>query len=104
VPLADLPGVLLAADLHVICLRDSFVGFVLPSKVYACIESGRPILFIGSERSDVHSLCAEATASGRLAYRRVDVGDVAGVILGIEELLAGTIESRRHWIQPSALS
>jgi len=104
VPLADLPGVLLAADLHVICLRDSFVGYVLPSKVYACIESGRPILFIGSERSDVHSLCAEATASGRLAYRRVDVGDVAGVILGIEELLAGTIESRRHWIQPSALS
>lgn len=100
VPLADLAGVLLAADLHLICLRDPFVGFVLPSKVYACIASGRPILFIGSERSDVHALCAEAAASGQLAYRRVDVGDVEGVTRGIEAILADDREWRRPRCRP----
>jgi hypothetical protein len=96
VPLSELSGVLLAAHVHIICLRDSFVGFVLPSKVYACIASARPILFIGSERSDVHSLCVQAAASGRLAYRRVDVGDAEGVIRGLEELLACSAQAHAH--------
>ena len=38
VPLDDLPRLLLAADVHLITLRDAFVGYVLPSKVHACIE------------------------------------------------------------------
>lgn len=87
VPLSELAGVLLAADLHLICLRDRFVGYVLPSKVYACIESARPILFIGSERSDVHALCASAAAAGKVAYRRVDEGDETGVADVLENLL-----------------
>jgi hypothetical protein len=87
VPLSDLPGVLLAADVHLICLRDRFVGYVLPSKVYACIESGRPILFVGNDRSDVHELCAAASAARRLTYRRVAVGDHSGVAAALEELL-----------------
>ena len=56
VPLEDLPRLLLAADVHLITLRDPFVGYVLPSKIHACIESGKRILFVGSERSDVHLL------------------------------------------------
>lgn len=86
VPLAELPGVLLAADLHLITLRDAFVGYVLPSKVYACIASGRPILFVGSARSDVHRLCESALGTAR--YRRVDVGDAEGVAVALRELLA----------------
>ena len=105
VPLAELAGVLLAADAHVICLRDPFVGFVLPSKVYACIESGRPILYIGSELSDVHSLCAEAAGNGRLTYRRVEMGDVEGVSRAFEELWAGGGESlAEHLHSPSAVA
>ena len=38
VPLEQLPPLLLAADVHLITLRDAFVGYVLPSKVHACIE------------------------------------------------------------------
>jgi len=51
VPLEDLPRLLLAADVHLITLRDPFVGYVLPSKVFACIESGKRILFVGSQNS-----------------------------------------------------
>lgn len=84
-PLADLPAVLLAADVHLITLADAFVGYVLPSKVYACIESGRPVLFVGSAESDVHALCADGVADGR--YRRVAVGDYQAICSALESLL-----------------
>ena len=74
VPLDQLPSLLLAADVHLITLRDAFVGYVLPSKVHACIESGKRIIFVGSERSDVHSLASGALSS--LEYLRVEVGDI----------------------------
>gem|GEM_PF-331120 len=104
VPLAKLAAVLLAADLHVICLRDQFVGYVLPSKVYACIESQRPILFIGSERSDVHMLCAAAANRGLLQYRRVDVGDAQGVKESIAAVLAASADRSRPLGMPAVLS
>ena len=47
VPPEDLPRLLLAADVHLITLRDPFVGYVLPSKVHACIELGKRIIFVG---------------------------------------------------------
>jgi hypothetical protein len=77
VPLEHLPRLLLAADVHLITLRDAFVGYVLPSKVHACIESGKRILFVGTEKSDVHLL---ASALPPDKYRRVDVGDVDGLV------------------------
>jgi hypothetical protein len=78
VPLESLPRLLLAADVHVITLRDPFVGYVLPSKVHACIESGKRILFVGSESSDVHLLASRALPPDR--YCRVNVGDVDGLV------------------------
>jgi hypothetical protein len=78
VPLEYLPRLLLAADVHLITLRDAFVGYVLPSKIHACIESGKRILFVGSEGSDVHVLANSALPSDR--YWRVDVGDIDGLV------------------------
>src|SRR5215470_1982927 len=52
VPLQQLPRLLLSSDVHLITLRDAFVGYVLPSKVHACIDSGKRILFVGSQESD----------------------------------------------------
>lgn len=83
-PLSELPGVLLAADLHLICLADAFVGLVLPSKVYACIDSARPILFVGAATSDVHTLIQDAH---RQAYYRADVGDAAAVAAALRACL-----------------
>jgi hypothetical protein len=74
VPLEELARLLIAVDVHLITLRDSFVGYVLPSKIHACIESGKRILFVGSETSDVHLLASHGLAPDK--YCRVDVGDV----------------------------
>lgn len=86
-PLEHLGSILLAADLHLVTLADSFVGLVLPSKIYACIDSGRPILFIGSDQSDVHFLASEALGPDR--YRRAGVGQSAEVVASIRSHLPG---------------
>jgi hypothetical protein len=85
VPLPELAALLISIDLHLVTLRDEFVGFVLPSKIYACIDSGKPILFIGSDSSDVHLLCTTRMKAEH--YRRVNVGDHHGVFSAIEALL-----------------
>jgi hypothetical protein len=83
VPLHELAQLLVTADAHLVTLSDPFVGFVLPSKVHACIESGRPILYVGSERSDVHRLCSERMSA---PYRRAAVNDVDGCLQALEDL------------------
>jgi hypothetical protein len=84
VPLEQLPGLLLTADVHLITLRDQFVGYVVPSKVHACIDSGKRILFVGSERSDVHLLAGRALPSDK--YARIDVGDVKNLISSLHAM------------------
>jgi hypothetical protein len=83
-PLSELPAILAAADVHLITLRPEFVGIVLPSKVYSCISSRRPVLFVGPKSSDVHSLCLD---SGVL-YEQVDSGDAVGFADSLERLAA----------------
>jgi hypothetical protein len=83
VPLEQLPGLLAAADVHLITLRPAFSGIVLPSKVYGCIASRRPILFVGPESSDVHLLCARQQG---LAYARVEPGDTDGFVAALDRL------------------
>jgi hypothetical protein len=83
VSMSRLPRLLVTADVHLITLRDEFVGYVLPSKVYACIESRRPLLYVGSAESDVHLLCSGLPASH---YRRVSVGDPMGVARALDAL------------------
>jgi len=92
VPLKDVPRLLLTADVHLITLRDPFVGYVLPSKVHACIESGKRILFVGSQRSDVHLLSSRALPSER--YHRVDVGDVDGLVTALHQIEHAVIRER----------
>jgi hypothetical protein len=93
VPLEQLPSLLVAADVHLITLRDAFIGYVLPSKVHACIESGRPIVFVGSESSDVDLLASRALAPSK--YRRVDVGDVTGLVNVLHEMERDVIDERK---------
>ncbi len=85
VKLADLPSLLITPDAQLITLSDAFVGYVLPSKVYGCISSKKPIVFIGSSKSDVHRLCQEQMS---VPYFRVDVGNVEGLASTFENLVA----------------
>jgi hypothetical protein len=82
VPLEKLAALLRAPAAHLVTLKDAFVGFVLPSKIYACVDSGRPVLFVGSAESDV-DLIARSAAAG---YWRVPCGDVTGFAAALEAL------------------
>jgi hypothetical protein len=93
VPLEQLAPLLMAADVHLITLRDAFVGYVLPSKVHACIQSGKKIIFVGSDRSDVHLLASQALSSRD--YRRVDAGNVNGLVDTLLDMERAIVESRR---------
>jgi hypothetical protein len=90
--IGQLPSLLVTADVHLITLRDAFVGYVLPSKVHACVESGKRVLFIGSERSDVHYLGKGVRRPAY--YHRVDVGDVDGLVKVLHALEAELIRER----------
>jgi hypothetical protein len=94
VPLEHLPPLLLAADVHLVTLRDPFVGYVLPSKIHACIESGKRILFVGSQSSDLHLLASRALPSDR--YHRVDVGDVDGLVKGLHAMERAVMTERKR--------
>ncbi len=82
VPLERLAGLLRAPAAHLVTLRDAFVGYVMPSKIYACLESGRPVLFVGSADSDV-DLLARSMPAG---YWRVSCGDFEGFATTLESL------------------
>ena len=82
VPLDRLAGLLKAPDAHLVVLKDAFVGFVMPSKIYACLGSLKPLIFVGSADSDVNLL---AGASG-LPYWRISCGDAKGLAAALEAL------------------
>ena len=81
VPLNSLAALLAAADVHLITLRTRFSGIVLPSKIYACIESRRPIFFVGPATSDIHLLCMQ---NEQVPYRRIEPGDLDGFAEALE--------------------
>ena len=84
VPLEELPQLLVAVDVHLITLRDPFIGYVVPSKIYSCIESDKRILFVGSPSSDVHLVATNALLPDR--YCRVDVGDVDALVKALHAM------------------
>lgn len=84
IPLEQLPSLLVTPDAHLITLRREFMGYVLPSKVYGCLQSGKPIIYIGPQGSDVHLLCKEK--ADRSNYCQIEVGDDEGVFRALELL------------------
>jgi hypothetical protein len=83
VPLHRLGGLLMAADAHLVTLRPEFSGIVMPSKVYACLATRRPILFVGPQSSDVHHLCIGGAVP---LYRHIDPGDPAAFAAALEQI------------------
>lgn len=50
---SELETRLAAADIHVVTLRQEWTGTVVPSKFFAALAAGRPVLFCGSPRSSI---------------------------------------------------
>jgi hypothetical protein len=69
------------------------VSYVLPSKIQACIESGKRILYVGSLNSDVHLLANAALPPDR--YQRVDVGDVNALVNVLHMLEDAIVRERK---------
>jgi hypothetical protein len=82
VSLERLPALLRAPAAHLVTLRDPFVGYVMPSKIYACLQSAKPVIFVGSAESDVDLLAR----SGLGGYWRVSCGDFNGFAAALEAL------------------
>jgi len=51
VPLERLSSRLSSADIHVVTLKPDWTGLVVPSKFFAALAMGRPVLFCGSKES-----------------------------------------------------
>jgi hypothetical protein len=92
-PLEALPGLLLAADAHLVLLGDPFWGYVIPSKIYACLESRRPCLYVGPAQSDLHALLLADRRNHSL--RNGDVEGVARALASLGALTAATPEFDR---------
>ncbi|MDP1737495.1 MAG: hypothetical protein Q8L23_08640 [Caulobacter sp.] len=78
--LEDLPEVLRACDGHLVLLGTPFWGYVLPSKIYACLELDGPVFYVGPTQSDVHLLSKDRAAG----YLQADPGDVDGCAANLE--------------------
>lgn len=58
-PRSDLGFSLTAGDVHLTTLAEGLAGLSVPSKTYAILAAGRPILFVGDSRSAIARLIAE---------------------------------------------
>ncbi len=80
-PLGRLGYSLSAADVHLVTMGVRAVGCCHPSKVYAALAVGRPILFVGPE----HSHLADFIRRQRIGWC-VPQGDAAAAVQAVREL------------------
>jgi glycosyltransferase involved in cell wall biosynthesis len=86
-PLESLSYSLSAGDIHVVTLGDELVGIAHPSKVYAALAVGRPVLLIGPMRSHVGDLLQRGEIGWAVSH-----GDVTGLVKLIRSFLDKTNE------------
>ena len=49
-----------AADAHLVSLSEGMEGLLVPSKIYGIMASGRPVIFIGSKKSELGGIIQNA--------------------------------------------
>ena len=59
-PVAQVPHVMMAGDLHVITVRRGLEGVVVPSKLYSTLAAGRPVLVVAPKESDAARIVSES--------------------------------------------
>jgi glycosyltransferase involved in cell wall biosynthesis len=62
-----------AADIHVVSLREEWTGTVVPSKFFAALAVGRPVLFTGSQESSIAHWIREHKVGWVLTESTMDV-------------------------------
>ncbi len=80
VPEEHLAGHLLSSDVHLASLEPSWDGCMVPSKIQGIMASGRPVIFVGSQKSSIGQWILES-GSGWV----VSPGDLDGLRLAFQE-------------------
>ena len=88
-PAETLSMSLSAGDVHVVSLGNRMAGIVHPSKVYAAMAVGRPLLYLGPPSSHVNELLERHRIGWRVAH-----GDVDGAVTTIRSIMAQAPRAR----------
>lgn len=75
----SLAEILSAGDLHFVPLREEVTGLAVPSKTYSILAAGRPIIYQGSEHSEIARMITEEGVGA--VVRCGDVEDLRRSIL-----------------------
>lgn len=75
VPREQLAESLTSADVHLVTLRESMPGLLVPSKIYGILAAGKPTLYIGPAQGEIHDIIT----SGHCGVS-IRIGDVAGAV------------------------
>ena len=78
---SEMPGVIGGARASLITLDDDALGVMSPSKLHASLAMGRPIVYVGPERSNVDAAIARFDCGFSLRH-----GDVDGLVAAIAAL------------------
>ena len=89
-PSDQVPYVLAAGDLHLITIKRGLEGVVVPSKLYAILAAGRPILALAPEGSDVARV-VRRTGSGVV----VNPDDPAALATVVQQLARDRVRLAR---------
>ncbi len=97
-PFADeaaLPARLAAADVHLVSLRPDWAGVVVPSKFFASLAIGRPVVYAGPADSEIARWIGQHDLGLTLTGGESD-GDVGAVAARLEAL-AGDPAALARW-------
>lgn len=66
---ADFPDLLCGADVHIVSLASNLEGLAVPSKLYSCLASGRPVIAVAGRESEVSRVVEENGAGVQVSPR-----------------------------------
>jgi glycosyltransferase involved in cell wall biosynthesis len=78
------------ADLHLVSLRPTLEGLIVPSKFYGIAAAGRPILFMGSSTGEIARLLQDHGCG-----YTVGIGETEQTVAIIAKLAGDEVECRR---------
>ena len=87
-------SMLCAADVHVVSVGNNTVGIVHPSKIYAALAAGRPILVIGPKASPAARLVQEHGVGWHVEH-----GDVNGLVGALDDIERMSADELSEWKQ-----
>lgn len=101
-PLSEVPGVLSAADVHLVALGSAMVGIVHPCKIYTAMAVGKPILLYGPARSPLGEMI-NTHQLGWIIEPEATAGEIGDTLLAIRQTgsteLAAMGQRSRHVIR-----